>query len=175
MKTFAVFLAVVAIVYAEAEAEAEAEAKSDPQFMGAHPSGFVYHYQTYHNTPAATAPLVTAAAEGEEATQKVMLNPYSGAYNPYWYNGLYNRGGYPGYGYGGFGGYGAYNGGYGAYPYGAGAWNGAYGGYPGYGFGYGARPYGAGAWNYGLPQFVPAAAPEAAPTSEAAPAPAAEE
>ena len=48
-------------------------------------------------------------------------------------------------------------------------------GYPGYGFGYGARPYGAGAWNYGLPQFVPAAAPEAAPTSEAAPAPAAEE
>merc|ERR1711878_99039 len=117
----------------------------------------------YHNTPAATAPLVTATAgEGEEATQRVILNPYSGAYNPYWYNGLYNHGGYPGYGYGGYRGYGAY-------PYGAGAWNGAYGGYPGYGFGYGAHPYGAGAWNYaGLPQFVPAVASEAAPAPAAA-------
>jgi len=156
MKTIAIFLTVVAVVYAEAEAEAEAE--SDPQFFGARPSGFVYHFQTYDNYPASTAPLVTApAVEGEEAIPKVALNPYSGAYNPYWYNGLY--GGFPGYGAAGYG----YRGNWGAYPYGVGAWN--YGGYPGYG--YGAYPYGAGAWNYGLPRLpLPAAALKAAPVTD---------
>ena len=115
----------MAIVHAEAEAEAEAVAETDPQFWGARPSGWAYAYQTYHNTPAATAPLVTApAVEGEapEGVQRVMLNPYSGAYNPNWYNGLY--GGYPGYGagYAGYGGYPGYSGyvGYGAGAYGGG-------------------------------------------------------
>lgn len=105
----------MAFVHAEAEAEAEA----DPQFafrpgglrQAAAPSGFVYHYQTYHNTPASTTPLVASMPEQTEATseetadQKILINPYqyNGLYNPYY--GL-NAGYYGNYPYGaGFGNY----------------------------------------------------------------------
>ena len=145
----------MAIAYAEAEAEA------DPQFMlrnQATPSGFVYHYQTYHNTPetpASTAPLVAASdASGE---QKIIVNPYAGAYNPYWYNnglsGLYS--GYNPYAFGRYGGY----------PYAAGApyaTGSPYAAAPWAGY-----PYGALGWA-GYPQYMAAApAPAAGPAPSA--------
>ena len=148
-------------------ANAEAEAEADPQFMfnrGQVPNGFVYHYQTYHNTPASTTPLMPATEEEGEPKAN-LLNPYAtGFYNPY--AGPYNPyGPYAGSGFG--------------YPYGGHHYRrgGAYhhqmpynhwGGYPYGGYGY---PYGGFGYGYGLPRL---AAPPAVTASTADPAPATE-